>query len=61
MGRLIPVDYTEPFNATDVICCVCRKPFGGLIYDPDEDVFRHRDPDECDNREGKFLRPRDSV
>lgn len=55
MGKMLPVDTTEYWNSTDIVCCVCGKAFGGLVYDPDNDIFVHRTDDECVRRKGKVL------
>lgn len=47
MGKLLPVDNTNYGSYSDIVCCVCRKAFGGLTYDVEREVFIHRDPDEC--------------
>lgn len=53
MGKMLPVDTTSYFNSTDIVCCVCRSAFGGLVYDPETNKFRHRDPEECGGRKTK--------
>lgn len=50
MGKLIPVDHTQPGSTSDIVCSVCRRPWGGLFYDKTTETFRHRDPDECNGK-----------
>ena len=53
MGKMLPVDETQPFNSSDVVCLFCKSPFGGLIYVEDRDVFVHRDTEQCKGRRAK--------
>jgi hypothetical protein len=47
---MLPVDSPNFYVSSDVVCCECRKAFGGLIYVPERDAFIHRDPAECADR-----------
>lgn len=29
-------------DSSTVVCALCGNPWGGLIYDPDTETFRHR-------------------
>lgn len=50
MGKMLPVDSVHYWNSTDIVCRVCGKAFGGLTYDTEDDVFIHRDDEECGKR-----------
>jgi hypothetical protein len=49
MGKMLPVDFTQPFNSTDIRCHLCNSAWGGLVYDPETDTFCHRDKRSCEN------------
>lgn len=34
--------YVAPTGSTSVVCVKCNSPWGGLIYDRENDEFRHR-------------------
>jgi len=61
MGKMLPVDFTVPHNSTDVLCFICRSPYGGLTYNAENETFRHRDPKECDDRSTKTNQRTNSV
>lgn len=61
MGKMMPVDTTQYWNSTDIVCCVCGKAFGGLTYDVEGDVFVHRDSQECQRRKDAILSALKSV
>lgn len=59
---MIPVDWARMEGRrylgaehTDVLCDVCNRPWGGLVYDEESDTFRHRDPKECALRTGTVM------
>lgn len=60
---MVPVDVghmegrrMHGWHYTDIVCDVCKSPWGGLIYHDESGIFTHRQPSQCGLYMKKSLR-----